>query len=152
VFASAPFNPDRGAVAWLNERGVPGTEVALCSNRDTVLPTIAFVDNRRRWGFLMVRFLAGMQNIPPDLDEAARLDGASRWQEFRDVTLPGVRPVLVFMLLMTTIWSFLTFDFIWIITQGGPAGAPEVLSILVFKNAFQHFEAGDAAAIRPIWS
>ena len=95
----------------------------------------------------MVLFLAGMQNIPPDLYEAVRLDGANRWQEFRDVTLPGIRPILVFMILMTGIWSFLTFDLIWIITQGGPAGASEVLSILVFKNAFQNFEAGYAAAI-----
>jgi raffinose/stachyose/melibiose transport system permease protein len=141
------LNPDRGLVAWLNQRGVPGTDIALFGNKDTVLPTIAFVDNWRWWGFLMVLFLAGMQNIPPDLYEAARLDGASRWQEFRDVTLPGIRPVLVFMLLMTAIWSFLTFDFIWIITQGGPAGSSEVLSILVYKNAFLNFEAGYAAAI-----
>ncbi len=95
----------------------------------------------------MVLFLAGMQNIPPDLYEAARLDDASRWREFRDVTIPGIRPVLVFMILMSSIWSFLTFDYIWIITQGGPGGASEVLSILVFKNAFQNFEAGYAAAI-----
>lgn len=141
------LHPDRGLIGWLHERGMPGTDIALFGNQDTVLPTIAFVDNWRWWGFLMVLFLAGMQNIPPDLYEAARLDGASRWQEFRDVTLPGIRPVLLFMLLMTSIWSFLTFDFIWIITQGGPAGASEVLSILVYKNAFQNFEAGYAAAI-----
>ena len=95
----------------------------------------------------MVLFLASMQNIPPDLYEAARLDGASRWQEFRDVTLPGIRPTLVFMILMTTIWSFLTFDYIWILTQGGPAGASEVLAVLVFKEAFRNFDAGYAAAI-----
>ncbi|HEY7037031.1 MAG TPA: sugar ABC transporter permease, partial [Thermomicrobiales bacterium] len=83
----------------------------------------------------------------PDLYEAARLDGASRFQEFRDVTLPGIRPTLVFMIMMTSIWSFLTFDYIWILTQGGPAGASEVLSVLVYKNAFQRFEAGYAAAI-----
>ncbi|MDQ3412917.1 MAG: sugar ABC transporter permease [Chloroflexota bacterium] len=144
---SSLIHPDRGVVGWLNERGVPGTDIALLGRESTVLPTIAFIDNWRWWGFLMVLFLAGMQNIPPDLFEAARLDGANRWQEFRDVTLPGIRPVLVFMILMTSIWSFLTFDFIWIITQGGPAGASEVLSILVFKNAFQNFEAGYAAAI-----
>lgn len=144
---SSLIHPDRGVVGWLNELGVPGTDIALLGRSETVLPTIAFIDNWRWWGFLMVLFLAAMQNIPPDLYEAARLDGASRWQEFRDVTLPGIRPILVFMILMTSIWSFLTFDFIWIITQGGPGGASEVLSILVFKNAFQNFEAGYAAAI-----
>jgi raffinose/stachyose/melibiose transport system permease protein len=95
----------------------------------------------------MVLFLAAMQNIPPDLYEAAKLDGANRWEEFRDVTIPGIRPTLIFMLLMTSIWSFLTFDSIWILTQGGPAGASEVLSVLVQKHAFQRFEAGYASAI-----
>lgn len=141
------LDPDRGIVGWLNERGVPGTDLALLGRQETVLPTIAFIDNWHWWGFLMVLFLAGMQNIPRDLYEAARLDGANRWQEFRDVTIPGIRPVLVFMVLMTGIWSFLTFDYIWILTQGGPAGASEVLSILVYKNAFQLFQAGYASAI-----
>ncbi len=144
---SSLLHPDRGIIGWLREHGVPGTDIALLGNQDTVLPTIAFIDNWHWWGFLMVLFLAGMQNVPPDLYEAARLDGASRWQEFRDVTLPGIRPVLVFMILMTSIWSFLTFDFIWILTQGGPAGASEVLAVLVYKNAFENFEAGYAAAI-----
>lgn len=141
------LDPDRGIIGWLNERGVPGTDIALLGRQETVLPTIAFIDNWHWWGFLMVLFLAGMQNIPRDLYEAARLDGANRWQEFRDVTIPGIRPVLVFMILMTAIWSFLTFDYIWILTQGGPAGASEVLSVLVYKNAFQTFEAGYASAI-----
>jgi len=144
---SSLINPDRGLLAWLNERGVPGTDAAYLGREETVLPTIAFIDNWHWWGFLMVLFLAGMQNVPPDLYEAARLDGASRFQEFRDVTLPGIRPILVFMILMSSIWSFLTFDYIWIITQGGPGGASEVLSVLVYKNAFQNFEAGYAAAI-----
>jgi len=144
---SSLIHPDRGLVGWLNDRGVPGMDIAFLGRESTVLPTIAFIDNWRWWGFLMVLFLAGMQNIPPDLYEAVRLDGANRWQEFRDVTLPGIRPVLVFMLLTTSIWSFLTFDLIWIITQGGPAGASEVLSVLVFKNAFQNFETGYAAAL-----
>jgi len=144
---SSLINPDRGLVGWLNDHGVPGMDIAFLGRSSTVLPTIAFIDNWHWWGFLMVLFLAGMQNIPPDLYEAVRLDGANRWEEFRDVTLPGIRPVLVFMILMTSIWSFLTFDFIWITTQGGPAGASEVLSVLVFKNAFQNFEAGYAAAI-----
>jgi raffinose/stachyose/melibiose transport system permease protein len=141
------LDPDRGIMGWLNERGVPGTDLALLGRESTVLPTIAFIDNWHWWGFLMVLFLAGMQNIPPDLYEAARLDGANRWDEFKDVTIPGIRPVLVFMLLMTGIWSFLTFDYIWILTQGGPAGASEVLSVLVYKNAFQAFQAGYASAI-----
>ena len=63
------------------------------------------------------------------------------------MTLPGIRPTLIFMILMTTIWSFLTFDYIWILTQGGPAGASEVLAVLVYKEAFNNFNAGYASAI-----
>lgn len=141
------LNPDRGFPAVLTRWGVPGFDRALLGDSATVLPSIAFVDNWHFWGFLMVLFLAAMQNIPADLYEAARLDGASKWQEFRDITIPGIRPTLVFMILMTSIWSFLTFDYIWVLTQGGPAGASEVLSVLVFKNAFMNLEAGYASAI-----
>jgi raffinose/stachyose/melibiose transport system permease protein len=141
------MNPDRGIGAQLSEWGIGGFDRAFLGDPDTVLPAIGFIDNWHWWGFLMVLFLAAMQNVPADLYEAARLDGASRAQEFRDVTIPGIRPTLVFMLLMTSIWSFLTFDYIWILTQGGPAGASEVLSVLVQKNAFLRFEAGYASAI-----
>ena len=141
------LSPDRGIPALLTDLGVPGFDIALLGNPRTALPAIGFVDNWHWWGFLMVLFLASMQNIPPDLYESARLDGANRWQEFRDITLPGIRPTLVFMILMTTIWSFLVFDYIWILTQGGPAGASEVLAVLVFKEAFSNFNAGYASAI-----
>jgi raffinose/stachyose/melibiose transport system permease protein len=141
------LSPDRGIPALLTDLGIPGFDKAFLGDPDTVLPAIGFVDNWHWWGFLLVLFLASMQNIPPDLYESARLDGANRWQEFRDVTLPGIRPTFVFMILMTTIWSFLTFDYIWILTQGGPAGASEVLAVLVYKEAFRNFNAGYAAAI-----
>ena len=141
------LSPDRGMPALLNDLGIPGFDKAFLGTARTALPAIGFVDNWHWWGFLMVLFLASMQNIPSDLYESARLDGASRWQEFRDVTLPGIRPTLVFMILMTTIWSFLTFDYIWILTQGGPAGATEVLAVLVYKEAFSNFNAGYASAI-----
>ncbi len=141
------LSPDRGIPAALTDLGVPGFDKAFLGDPKTVLPAIGFVDNWHWWGFLMVLFLAAMQSIPRELYESARLDGAGRWQEFRDITLPGIRPTLVFMLLMTAIWSFLTFDYIWILTQGGPAGASEVLAVLVFKEAFRNFNAGYASAL-----
>ena len=136
-----------GVGAQLTKIGIPGLDIAFLGNPKTVLPAVAFVDNWHWWGFLMVLFLAAMQNIPADLYEAARIDGANRWQEFRNVTIPGIRPTLVFMILMTAIWSFLVFDYIWILTQGGPAGSSEVLGTLVYKEAFNRFEAGYASAI-----
>jgi raffinose/stachyose/melibiose transport system permease protein len=141
------MDPGRGVGAQLAAVGISGLDQPFLGKTNTVLPAIAFIDNWHWWGFLMVLFLAGMQAIPSDLYEAARIDGANRWQEFRDITLPGIRPIIIFMILMTSIWSFLVFDYIWITTQGGPAGASEVLATLVYKAAFNNFEAGYAAAI-----
>jgi len=138
---------DTGLGALAAKMGLPGLNIAYFGNLQTSLLSAAFVDNWHWWGFLMVLFLTAMQSVPTELYDAARIDGANRWNEFLHVTLPGISPTLVFMLLMTGIWSFLAFDYVWILTQGGPAGSSELLSVLVFKHAFQRFEAGYAAAI-----
>lgn len=141
------LSPRAGLGAQLAKWGIGGLDIAYLGRPETALFSIAFVDNWHFWGFLMVLFLAAMQNISPDLYDAAKIDGANRWGEFRHVTIPGIRPTLVFMLMMVGIWSFLAFEYIWILTQGGPAGASEVLAVLVYKQAFNRFEAGYAAAI-----
>lgn len=141
------LSPSLGIGAQLSKWGIPGLDVAFLGRSDTALLTIAFVDNWHFWGFLMVLFLAAMQGIPRALYDAAKIDGANRWQEFINVTVPGIRPTVVFMLLMVAIWSFTSFDYIWILTQGGPAGASEVLATHLYKQAFNRFEAGYAAAI-----
>jgi raffinose/stachyose/melibiose transport system permease protein len=105
------------------------------------------VDNWHFWVFLVVLFLAAMQGVSPDLYDSAKIDGANRWQEFVHVTIPGIRPTLVFMLMMVAIWSFLVFDYVWLFTQGGPAGSSEVLGTYLYKQAFNRFEAGYASAI-----
>jgi raffinose/stachyose/melibiose transport system permease protein len=141
------LSPTQGVGAALAEIGIPGLNQAWLGRPDTALLAVAFVDNWRFWGFLMILFLAAMQSIPPELYEAARLDGAKPWHEFIYVTLPGIRPTLVFMVLMVTIWSFLVFDYVWVLTQGGPAGASEVLGTHVYKYAFHRLQAGYAAAV-----
>lgn len=141
------LSPSLGIGAQLSKWGIPGLDHAFLGDPGTSLLSIAFVDNWHFWGFLMVLFLAAMQNIPPALYDAAKIDGANRWQEFIYVTIPGIRPTVVFMLLMVAIWSFLAFDYIWILTQGGPAGSSEVLATFLYKQAFNRFEAGYAAAI-----
>ena len=123
-----------------------GYDKALLGQSDTALWAIAFADNWQFWGFLMVLFLTAMQGIDPVLYDAAKVDGANRWDEFRHVTLPGIRPVVLFMMMMVMIWAFLVFDYVFILTGGGPAGATEVIAIDIYKNAFQRFEAGYAAA------
>jgi raffinose/stachyose/melibiose transport system permease protein len=138
---------DTGLGGLAARLGMPFLNIAYFGKLETSLLSAAFADNWHWWGFLMVLFLTAMQSVPAEQYDAARIDGANRWNEFVHVTLPGIRSTLVFMLLMTGIWSFLAFDYVWITTQGGPAGSSELLSILVFKNAFMRFNAGYAAAI-----
>jgi raffinose/stachyose/melibiose transport system permease protein len=141
------LHPLKGIGPWLARHGIPWLNVAWFGRESTALYAIAFVDNWHWWGFLVVVYLAAMQAVDTQLYEAARLEGANRWQEFWYVTLPGIRPTLVFTLLMTVIWSFLVFDYIYVLTEGGPAHASEVLATEVFNAAFGRFEAGYAAAV-----
>ncbi|NLG95828.1 MAG: sugar ABC transporter permease [Chloroflexi bacterium] len=141
------MHPRQGLGAQLAKIGIQGLDIAWLGRTDTSLLSVAFVDNWHWWGFLMVLFLTAMQSVPPELYDAAKIDGANRWQEFRHVTIPGIRPTLIFMLLMTGIWSFLAFDYVYILTQGGPAGSSDLLSVIVYKYAFTRFQAGYASAI-----
>jgi raffinose/stachyose/melibiose transport system permease protein len=134
-------------VLLANTLGWDWANIKFFADRDVVLYSIAFVDNWHFWGFLVILYLAAMQAVDVELYESARLEGANRWQEFRYITLPGIRPTLVFTILMITIWSFLVFDYIYQLTQGGPAHASEVLATEVYSAAFARFEVGYAAAI-----
>jgi len=141
------LSPRLGIGAQAAKWGIEGFDRAFLGETGTALLTIAFIDNWHFWGFLMVLFLAAMQNISPELYDAAKIDGANRRQEFWHITVPGILPTLAFMLLMTGIWSFLVFDYVWLLTQGGPAGASEVMATYLYKQAFSRFEAGYASAI-----
>lgn len=141
------LHPRFGIGAQLTKIGVPGMDIAWLGNTKTALWAIMIASNWVYWGFLMTLFLSAMQAISPDLFDAAKIDGANRWQEFRHVTLPGIRPTLIFMLVMSAIWSFKGFDYAWILTQGGPGGASELLATYIYKQAFKRFEMGYATAI-----
>ena len=141
------LSPRVGLGSVLADIGIPGLDFAFLGSTKTALYAIAFVDNWHFWGYLMILFLAAMQAIPVDLYDAAKVDGANRGQEFLHVTIPGIRPTLIFMVMMVAVWSFLTFDYVWILTQGGPARSSEVLSTYLYKQAFNRFEAGYASAI-----
>lgn len=92
-------------------------------------------------------FLATLQTIPPDLLEAAIVDGASTWQRFRLVTLPWIRPVLMVVLVTNVIFGFLQFDVIYAMTQGGPGNSTTLLSILLYRQIFQFSNVGIGSAI-----
>jgi arabinogalactan oligomer/maltooligosaccharide transport system permease protein len=87
--------------------------------------------------FMMVALLGGMQSISSDLYEAAEMDGASAWQRFRNVTLPGLRPVSATVILLGTIWTFNMFPIIYFVTRGQPAGETEILVTGAYRAAFE---------------
>lgn len=141
------LSPTMGIGAELAKIGINGLDIAYLGKTETALYAVAFVDFWHWWGFLMVLFLTAMQSVPRELYDAAQIDGANRWNEFIHITIPGIRPTLIFMLLMTGIWSFLAFDYVWVLTQGGPAGSSDLLSVLVFKYGLMRFDAGYASSI-----
>lgn len=116
-------------------------------NPKIALYSVAFVDNWHFWGFVMVLFLSALQQVDPTLYEAARIDGASRFQEFIHISIPGIKQTIAFMFLMIIMWSFLTFDYVNVMTQGGPAGSTEIMATLIYKEAFSKYHAGYASAL-----
>jgi multiple sugar transport system permease protein len=100
-----------------------------------------------RVGFNMIIYLAGLQGISPELYEAARIDGANRWQQFRSITVPLVGPSTFFLLIMNVIASFQVFDVIYVMTGGGPGDATSVLVTYAYRNGFEIREQGYGAAI-----
>ncbi len=118
---------------------------------DLVLIPIAVVTIWQRLGFDMVLFLAGLQNIPMILYEAALIDGASRWERFRYVTLPMLSPTLFLIIVLAFISSFQIFDQVFIMTArtvaGGVGGSATTLSFFLYQSGFTHAEFGYASAI-----
>jgi multiple sugar transport system permease protein len=102
------------------------------------------------WEWTPVVFLillAGLQAIPEEPYEAARMDGSSGWQTFRHITLPLLRPAILVAVLLRTMDLLRIFDQVFILTQGGPGGATETISLYIYKTAFRFFDFGYAAAM-----
>ena len=98
-------------------------------------------------GFNMLILLTGLQSIPLDVYEAARSDGANRWQTFRYITLPLLRPTIALMLVLSITGSLLAFDQFFILTRGGPDGTTVSMVMVIFREGFTRFDLGSAAAI-----
>ena len=96
--------------------------------------------------FVTTTFLAGLQTVPVQLYEAARVDGAGPIRRFFHVTLPMLRPILTVIILLRGVWMFNKFDIIWLTTGGGPLGATEHLPVLAYRQAFTLFDIGNGAA------
>lgn len=116
---------------------------------DHAMKSIIFLNVWEGFPFFMITILAGLQIISRDLYEAAQIDGATSLQQFRYVTLPGLRNVILIACLLSTVWTFAQFENIYVLTRGGPGTTTETLSILVYKLAFGTFNLnmGSAATV-----
>lgn len=132
----------------LSALGVPGVaEHQWLGSRDTALPMIMMVYVWQQLGFAILLLLAGLQTIPNDYIEAARVDGASAWNITRHITLPLMRPVLTVVIVLVTTNAFLLFDLVVVMTNGGPFHASEVLSVFMYSEAFLKGNPGYGTAI-----
>jgi raffinose/stachyose/melibiose transport system permease protein len=134
VWQGMIYSPVTGITGLLQRYGI---DVANpLAETSSSLYGIAVVDLWHWWGFLCVIFFAALRQVPSEQIEAARVEGATFIQTIRYVLLPGIRPTITLMMIMTVIWSFLVFDFVYILTQGGPAYSSEVLSTFAYRSAF----------------
>lgn len=117
------------------------------SSPDQSLISVAAINIWRHVGFTALLFYAGLQSIPREFYEAARLDGAKEWQMFRNITLPLLRPVMVFVMVTSVIGSFQIFDTIAVTTAGGPAGTTKVVMFYIYETAFKFSKMGLASAM-----
>lgn len=120
---------------------------AFLSSPDQALISVAGISIWRHVGFTALLFYAGLQAIPRSLYEAARLDGASEWDMFRLITMPLLRPVMVFVLVTSVVGSFQVFDVIAVTTQGGPTGSTRAVLWYIYENAFKFSRMGYASAM-----
>ncbi|SMB91472.1 carbohydrate ABC transporter permease [Deinococcus hopiensis] len=134
-----PVNTVLGALG-LHQKG------SLLNNPLTALYAVMFVTLWKGIGYYMVLYLAGLQAIGRELEEAAVIDGATRWQVFAHVTLPGLRPTVLVCSLLSTISALKVFDEIYVMTQGGPAGSTYTALFYTYSRAFVDFQYGLAAA------
>ena len=144
VWQGMIYSPVTGLFGILHRFGLPLTNPL--AQPSTALFGVATVDLWHWWGFLCVIFFAALRQVPQEHIEAARIEGATYSQMMVYVLLPAIRPTITLMLIMTVIWSFLAFDFVYILTQGGPAFSSEVLSTLAYRHAFYDLNVGQAAA------
>ena len=140
------LNPDFGLINLLLAKvGITGPN--WLANSALAMPSIIAMAVWRNVGFAMVVFVAGMQAIPSMLYEAAAIDGAGRWQSFRYVTLPMLRPTILFMLVITTIGYLQLFEEPFVMTAGGPLDATLSVTMYMYQQGFQFFHQGYASAI-----
>ncbi|MFT5114488.1 MAG: sn-glycerol 3-phosphate transport system permease protein [Parasphingorhabdus sp.] len=140
------YSPDIGLIDQiLGMFGIAGHN--WLGDPDTVLGAIIVMTVWKEAGFFMIFYLAALQNLPPELEEAAKLEGASRWYYFRRVMFPLLMPTTLFVLINAVLNSFKLVDHLFVLTKGGPNNASNLLLYYIYENAFSYFDTNYAATL-----
>lgn len=140
------LDPSIGAANWLLQSvGLPPSE--WLASPQWVIPTVAMIDTWQWTPYIALIVLGGLQSLPPNVYEAAQIDGASRFRTFYRITLPLLMPTLVTAAVLRSVDLLRFFDIIYITTQGGPGNASNTLNIYGFRKGFEFFEIGYASAL-----
>ncbi|MDK3016482.1 carbohydrate ABC transporter permease [Pseudodonghicola flavimaris] len=143
VFLYAPgYGPINEALTTL---GLPRLDWLYDSQ--WALPAIVIMSIWKYSGYFMLILLAALKLVPSDLYEAARLDGVSGWHRLLHITIPLVSPTLYFVIIIGTLHSYQIFDYVYVMTQGGPADSTNVLTFYIYQNGFQYQDIGYASAL-----
>jgi multiple sugar transport system permease protein len=142
------FHTEFGIINYmLTSTGALGEPVGWLTRGNTVMPAMIAINVWKLFPFVAIMVLAGLQSIPQELYEAARMDGARYWDEVRHVMLPQIRPVIVAVTLLLVIWALNAITIIYAITRGGPANRTLITPIQIFRLAFENVEFNQAAAL-----
>lgn len=140
------LDPSIGAANYLlSSIGLPRSD--WLASPQWVIPTVAFIDTWQWTPYVALIVLGGLQSLPPNVYEAAQIDGASRWKTFWRITLPLLMPTIVTAAILRSVDLLRFFDIIYITTQGGPGNASNTLNIYGFRKGFEFFEIGYASAL-----
>jgi multiple sugar transport system permease protein len=140
------LDPSIGLIAGLTQF-FGAAPIGWLQSTTLALPAVIFVAVWKNVGFTMIIFLAGLKGVPQERYEAARLDGANRRQLVRYVTLPSIRPTILFATIILTIQSLQVFDLVYVMTGGGPIFTTDTLVTEIFRDGFVNFQTGYASAI-----
>ncbi len=146
----ALFNPDMGPInSLLMALGIDNPP-RWAASTTWAMPTIIGLTVWKSMGYYMIVYLAALQGVPGDLYEAAALDGANKWQQFKNVTWPSVMPTTFYILILLLVGAFKSYDTMYVTTQGGPGEATKVLAYHIYNTAFTSFKFGYASALAMI--
>ena len=150
VIFSLMFQPDGLTDQSLGRLGLGGLTADWLGDSNLVLYTVFVVVSWKYFGFHMILYLAGLQQIPHELEEAAAIDGARPFQIFRHVTLPLLGPTIRISAFLSIIGAMQLFDLVWVLTGGGPVNASNTMAVYMIDRGFKRFQFGYASAVAVI--